>query len=121
MSPTRNHRVGVIVAPRYFDTTSLELTDLVPDLEVLRTQIRVEPDLELALDQIIDTAPLIQQVGFFDEACGYAYLATEADVTFRPVSFQLRQSPTEWWGSECDARCVRPRVGPVIGQCRASC
>ena len=22
-----------------------------------------------------------------------------------------RQSPVEWWGSECDARCVSPRVG----------
>lgn len=31
----------------------------------------------------------VQQVGFFDEACGDAYLATESEVTFRPAGIFL--------------------------------
>ena len=36
-----------------------------------------------------DTTPELRQIGFFDEACGDAYLATESEVTFRPAGIFL--------------------------------
>lgn len=49
------HRVGIIVVPRYFDTTSRELVSLVSDIDVLHTQIRVKPDFQFTLEEIVTT------------------------------------------------------------------
>lgn len=51
-----NARVGVIVVPRYFDTTPTELQSISSGIDVLHTQIRVGPDFGFSLDEIVETA-----------------------------------------------------------------
>lgn len=58
--PSRRQRVGIVVAPRYFDTSSAELIDLAPELDVLHTQIRVGPDFGFTLEEIAETAPEVE-------------------------------------------------------------
>jgi maleate cis-trans isomerase len=50
-------RVGVIVVPKYFDTTSKELTTLAPSVDVLHTQLRLHSDFGFTLDEIVRTGP----------------------------------------------------------------
>ncbi len=66
-------KVGVIVAPRYFDTTSKELTTLVPEVDVLHTQLRVPPSFGYSLDEIVDAADEVA-------ACAESLALAGADV-----------------------------------------
>lgn len=69
-------KVGIIVAPRYFDTTYLELLEIAPDIEVMQTQIRVESDFAFDLDQIVATAPEV-------EACARSLAEAGVDIVLQ--------------------------------------
>ncbi|NOX30827.1 MAG: hypothetical protein GXP35_12395 [Actinobacteria bacterium] len=54
-------KVGVVVAPRYFDTTTKELAQIAPDVDILHTQIRVDADFGFSLEEIAQTGDEIEQ------------------------------------------------------------
>ncbi len=56
----QRRRVGVIVVPRYFDTTSRELLDIAPNVDVLHTQMRLDGDFEFTMPEIIAAADEIR-------------------------------------------------------------
>jgi len=68
-----NAKVGVVVVPKYFDTTATELQALSNGIDVLHTQIRVSPDFGFTFDEIIDTAGEIEE-------CAASLAAAGADV-----------------------------------------
>ncbi len=71
--------------------------DVLSDIFSARDRSGQRAEVRIALDGIdqppgswpTDVPPELQQVGFFDEACGDAYLATESEVTFRPAGIFL--------------------------------
>ncbi len=69
-------RVGIIVPPKYFDTTSKELLGLGLDIDVLTTQIRVDRDFGYQLDEIVTCAGEI-------EACAVALADAGAEVVLQ--------------------------------------
>ncbi len=66
-------RVGVIVPPRYFDTSARELTALAPQVDVLHTQMRLGDDFDYSLDQIVRTGGEV-------EACARSLAEAGAEV-----------------------------------------
>lgn len=66
-------RVGVIVAPRYFDTTSKELTMLAPSVDVLHTQLRLDHDFGFTLEEIVRAGPEVS-------ACAASLADADAEV-----------------------------------------
>ena len=68
-----NSRVGIIVPPNYFDTTSKELVSLCPEIDVLHTQMRVGPDFGFTLEEIVQTGQEISD-------CAASLAAAGADV-----------------------------------------
>ena len=66
-------RVGVIVVPRFFDTTSAELTKLAPQVDVLHTQLRLGPDFGFTLPEIVAAAEEV-------EACAVSLAEAGAEV-----------------------------------------
>ena len=56
MTGVDRRRVGIIVPPRYFDTTWRELTELDQSIDVLTTQMRMDPSFDFSLDQIAGAA-----------------------------------------------------------------
>ena len=73
-------RVGVIVVPRYFDTTSTELTKLAPNVDVLHTQLRVDENFGYSLDEIVKAADEV-------EACAVSLAAAGAEAVVQLNSF----------------------------------
>ena len=69
-------KVGVVVVPRYFDTTAVELQDLSPGIDVLHTQIRVADDFGFTMDEIIGTADEISD-------CAASLAAAGAEVVLQ--------------------------------------
>jgi len=73
---SRNARVGVVVVPNYFDTTAKELQRLAPDIDVLHTQIRVDPSFGFSLEEIALTVDEISE-------CAQSLAAAGADVVLQ--------------------------------------
>lgn len=69
-------KVGVVVVPRYFDTTPKELIELCPAIDVLHTQIRVGPDFGFTLEEIVETGDEISE-------CAASLAAAGADVVIQ--------------------------------------
>ncbi len=57
--PSRR-RVGIVVPPRYFDTSAAELTAIAPEVDVLHTQMRLGADFGFTLGEIAETAPELE-------------------------------------------------------------
>ena len=74
-SMTRS-KVGIVVPPHYFDTTSTELTSLCAEVDVLHTQIRVSPDFGFTLDEIVQTGEEISD-------CAASLVAAGAEVVLQ--------------------------------------
>ncbi len=71
--------------------------DILTDIFTVRDNSDQQAEVSISVDGV-DQAPVgwpdnvpaeLQQVGFFDEACGDAYLATESEVTFQPMGIFL--------------------------------
>lgn len=73
---SERRRVGIIVPPRYFDTTSRELTDLEPEIDVLHTQMRVDDSFGFELAEI---AACDEEI----EACAKSLAAAGAEVVLQ--------------------------------------
>lgn len=71
-----HRKVGVVVVPRYFDTTSTELQGLSPGIDVLHTQIRVAPEFGFTLEEIVETADEISD-------CAASLAAAGAEVVLQ--------------------------------------
>ena len=56
----RHARVGVIVPPKYFDTSAQELQTLSPRIDVLHTQMRLGRAFDYTLEEMADTAGEIE-------------------------------------------------------------
>lgn len=69
-------RIGIVVPPRYFDTTSRELTAIDPSIDVLHTQMRVDPSFGFGLDEIAQCADEI-------EACATSLADAGAEVVIQ--------------------------------------
>lgn len=54
-------RVGVIVPPKYFDTSTTELQTLSPDINVLHTQMRLDRAFDYQLEEMAETAVEIER------------------------------------------------------------
>lgn len=102
MNTSQRRRVGVIVAPRYFDTSSAELLRIAPDIDVLHTQLRVDPDFGFTLAEIATTAPEI-------EACAAALAEAGAEVV---VQLGTPFSTVHGWHAGQELRAgIERRVG----------
>lgn len=75
MTETRA-KVGVVVAPRYFDTSGKELLAIAPEIDLLHTQIRVGPEFGFTLDEIIATGDEV-------ERCAIALAEAGADAVIQ--------------------------------------
>lgn len=95
-------RVGIVVVPRYFDTTATELQALSPGIDVLHTQIRVADDFGFSMDEIIATAEEISD-------CAASLAAAGAEVV---VQLGTPFSTAHGWkrGNELQQR-ITDRVG----------
>ena len=71
-----NSRVGIIVPPQYFDTSTKELTSLCPDIDVMHTQMRLPADFGYTLDEIAETSDEIS-------ACAASLAAAGAEVVLQ--------------------------------------
>lgn len=71
-----NSRVGIIVPPQYFDTSTKELTSLCPDIDVMHTQMRLPADFGYTLDEIAETGEEIS-------ACAASLAAAGADMVLQ--------------------------------------
>lgn len=69
-------KVGVVVVPRYFDTTATELQRLAPTIDVLHTQMRLDDSFGFTFDEIIGAAEEISD-------CAAALAAAGAEVVLQ--------------------------------------
>lgn len=76
MTDRDRRRVGIIVPPRYFDTTWQELSQLDRSIDVLTTQMRTDPAFNFGLDEIAGAADEI-------EACAASLAAAGAEVVLQ--------------------------------------
>ena len=72
----QNNQVGIVVVPRYFDTSARELQTLAPGVDVLHTQIRVADDFGFSMDEIVATADEISD-------CAASLAAAGAEVVLQ--------------------------------------
>jgi len=73
MADDRRRRVGIVVPPRHFDTTWQELTELDQSIDVLTTQMRMDPSFDFSLDEIASAADEI-------EACSTSLVEAGAEL-----------------------------------------
>ncbi|MEM7094153.1 MAG: hypothetical protein AAF567_14205 [Actinomycetota bacterium] len=101
---TQRRRVGIVVVPRYFDTTPKELVELRPEIDMLHTQIRVDGDFGYGLDEIAACADEI-------EACAVSLADAGADVILQlgtPFSTVHGWTGGEQLRQRIEDRCGRP-------------
>ncbi len=111
MSP----RVGIVIPPRYFDTSTQELQALSPGIEVLHTQMRFDRSFGYTLDEMPATAGEIEQ-------CAIALADAGADVVVQvgmPFSWmhgwhratQIQQSISDRIGAPFEMMGLAPTTG----------